>query len=167
MCLVGIAAAAVVFVAAARAATGPPANHPRVAALAAALGITPQQLVTDVRSGETLAQIANASGKTLPLNRLLLRRRLRLAVVRLAAAYLDMTPQQLRTALTGGQTLAGLATGQGKTAAGLESSIEAAVQKRLDAAVTAGHLSSQNESTLMTALGKRLDVLVNHSFGSS
>src|SRR6185437_6698132 len=157
VCLVGIVAAAVVFVAVAGAATGSPANRPRVVAIAAVLGITPQQLVTDLRNGETLAQIANANGKKLPVKRLVLLHRLRLAVVRLAAGYLGLTPKQLRAELTGGQTLAALATGQGKTAAGLEASIEAAVQKRLDAAVTAGHLSSQNEAALMTALGKRLD----------
>jgi hypothetical protein len=38
-------------------------QHPLAAAVAGALGVSPQELVTDLRNGQTLTQIATANGK--------------------------------------------------------------------------------------------------------
>ena len=189
------------------------AAHPIAAAVSAALGVSPQQLVTDLRSGQTLAQIATANGKPVsgleqailsgaqtrldaavqsgrlssqaekgllsrlgshldalvnvkhPVAHVLISRRLRLAILRISAGYLNLSPPQLRSALQSGKTLAEVATDQGKTAAGLEQAIETALTKRLDAAVSAGKLGPQREQAVLKAVNQRLDALVNHQFG--
>lgn len=78
-----------------------------------------------------------------------------------AATYLDLTPAQLRTDLLGGKTLAEIATAQGKTADGLISTLVTAVQKQLDAAVTAGRLTSDQEQAIEKNLQQRITDLVN------
>jgi hypothetical protein len=90
--------------------------------------------------------------------------RLRAAVVRLSAQYLGVSPTQLRGELRSGQTLAQIATSNGKTAAGLEQSVMAAVKTRLDRAVSVGNLSAQTEATALANLQSRLDQAVNRSF---
>jgi hypothetical protein len=75
-----------------------------------------------------------------------------------------VTPQQLRTELEAGKTLAQVATAHGKTVAGLEQAITSAVKTRLDKAVAAGYLNASTEQKILTRLGQRLDALVNRSF---
>ena len=53
------------------------------------------------------------------------------------AAYLGLTPAQLREQLGSGKTLAQIAATRGKTVAGLENAILADVQAHLDRAVAA------------------------------
>jgi pyrroline-5-carboxylate reductase len=89
---------------------------------------------------------------------------LRRGLISVSATYLGLTPQSLRSELRTGKTLAQVATAQGKTAAGLEQSIEAAIKTRLDKAVTAGKLTSQREQQILSRLPARLDKLVNHTF---
>lgn len=69
--------------------------------------------------------------------------RLQVGPVKLAAAaeYLGMTVTALRTELRSGDTLAELATAKGKTAAGLEAAIVAAVDAKLDTLVAAGTIT--------------------------
>ena len=78
-----------------------------------------------------------------------------------AAAYLGLTPAQLRTDLMGGKTLADIATAQGKTADGLVTTIVAAVEKQLDAAVTAKKLTSAQEQAIEKNLQQQITDLVN------
>jgi len=89
---------------------------------------------------------------------------LRRGLIRVSATYLGLTPQSLRSELRTGKTLAQVATAQGKTAAGLEQAIQAAIKTRLDQAVTAGQLTSQREQQILSQLPARLDKLVNHTF---
>ena len=78
-----------------------------------------------------------------------------------AATYLGLTPAQLRTDLMGGKSLADVATAQGKTVDGLVSTLVAAVEKQLDAAVTAGKLTSAEEQTIEKNLQQQITDLVN------
>jgi hypothetical protein len=82
------------------------------------------------------------------------------AVVSAVTSYLGLSAQQLRADLAAGQTLAQIATAQGKTASGLEQTIESAVKTQLDQAVTAGKISSQQEQTILSRLQARLDTIV-------
>lgn len=82
-----------------------------------------------------------------------------------AAHYLNLTPQQLRTQLRSGKTLAQVAQAQGKSVDGLKSALSAAVKARLDRAVANGRLSSTREQHVLSRLPQRLDRLVNRHFG--
>lgn len=86
------------------------------------------------------------------------------------ATYLGLKPDELRTQLQSGKSLADIAKAQGKTVDGLETAITDAVTKRLDAAVTAGKLTKEQEAKLLDGLAKHLDDFVNgvrkpHAFG--
>ena len=78
-----------------------------------------------------------------------------------AATYLGLTPDQLRTDLMGGKTLAEIATAQGKTADGLVSTLVSAVEKQLEAAVTAGRLTATQQQAIEKNLQQRIADLVN------
>lgn len=203
-----LAALAVLALAAVAHARNSARQHPLAAAVAGALGVSPQELVTDLRNGQTLTQIATANGKPVsgleqaimtaararldqavaaghlsgqaeqtvltrlsgrldtlvtvqhPVAHVLAGHRLRVAVVRLVAHDLGLTPEQLRSQLLAGKTLGQIATDQGQAAAGLEQAVESAVKARLDQAVGGGKLSSQAEQKVLTALQTRLDALV-------
>jgi hypothetical protein len=77
------------------------------------------------------------------------------------ATYLDLKPADLATQLRSGKSLADIAQAQGKTVQGLETTITAAVTKQLDAAVTAGKLSKDQEAKVLSGLSSHLDDLVN------
>lgn len=79
------------------------------------------------------------------------------------AAYLGLTPAQLREQLRSGKTLAQIAVARGKTVSGLEAAIYADVQAHLDQAVANGRLSAAQEQALLTRLKARLDDIVNHA----
>jgi hypothetical protein len=78
-----------------------------------------------------------------------------------AATYLKLTPAQLRTDLMSGKTLAEIATAQGETADDLVSTLVSAVEKQLDAAVTAGKLTSAQEQAVEKNLQQQITDLVN------
>lgn len=80
------------------------------------------------------------------------------------AAYLGLTPAELRQQLRSGKTLAQIAVAQGKTVAGLEAAIYADVQAHLDKAVAGGRLSAGQEQAILTRLKAKLDDIVNHAF---
>jgi hypothetical protein len=77
------------------------------------------------------------------------------------ADYLGLTVAQLRTDLQDGQTLAQIATAQGKTVSGLEAAIEADAKTHLDAAVAAGKLTSAQETSMLSGLQSHVDDAVN------
>jgi hypothetical protein len=77
------------------------------------------------------------------------------------ATYLGLEPADLRTQLRSGKSLADIATAQGKTVDGLKTAITDAVTKRLDAAVTAGELTKEQETKLLAGLADHIDDLVN------
>jgi hypothetical protein len=77
------------------------------------------------------------------------------------ASYLGITASTLESDLNKGQTLAQVATAQGKTAAGLEAAVLADAKSHLDAAVTAGKLTSAQETTMLADLSSHVADLVN------
>ena len=78
-----------------------------------------------------------------------------------AATYLGLTPDQIKTDLENGKTLAQIATAQGKTAEGLVQAVLAAQQANLDKLVTAGKLSSDQEQTIEKGLQTMITNIVN------
>ena len=77
------------------------------------------------------------------------------------ATYLGLTSDQIRADLKSGETLAQIATAQGKTVAGLEAAIVADATTNLDAAVTAGKLTSAQEAAMLANLKAHVDDMVN------
>src|SRR5690349_3796629 len=80
-----------------------------------------------------------------------------------AASYLGLSQADLRTQLQSGKTLAEIAQAQGKTVAGLEQALTDAATKKLDAAVAAGRLTTDQETQLLNELKSHLDDLVNNA----
>jgi hypothetical protein len=77
------------------------------------------------------------------------------------ATYLGLKPADLVAQLRSGKSLADIAGTQGKTVAGLETAITDAATKQLDAAVTAGKLTKEQETKILAGLSAHLDDLVN------
>ncbi len=77
------------------------------------------------------------------------------------ATYLGLKPEELRTQLHSGKSLADIAKAQGKTVDGLKAAITDAVTKRLDAAVTAGKITAEQKTKLLDGLTEHLDDFVN------
>ncbi|MGH7358376.1 MAG: hypothetical protein ACREJR_06140, partial [Candidatus Rokuibacteriota bacterium] len=77
-----------------------------------------------------------------------------------AAAYLGLTQAGLREALHDGQTLAELATAQGKTVDGLKEAMVADATKHLDAAVADGRLTEEQKQRILEELPERIDALI-------
>ena len=77
------------------------------------------------------------------------------------ATYLGLKPEELRTQLMSGKSLADIAKAQGKTVDGLKAAITDAVTKRLDAAVTAGKITTEQKAKLLDGLSAHLDDFVN------
>jgi polyhydroxyalkanoate synthesis regulator phasin len=180
---------------------GPPA------AIATYLGLTEDELRTQLESGKTLAQIASAQGKSVAgledviyadakthLDQAVANGKLtadqeqtmlaelkshlddivnsngpRIAVHaagggpfgEAAAAYLGLTPAELRAQLENGKTLAQVAADQGKSVEGLKAAILAGAKTELDAAVAAGKLTAAQEQTMLDDLKAHIDDLVN------
>lgn len=66
-----------------------------------------------------------------------------------AATYLGLTTDALRTQLGTGKSLADVATAQGKSVSGLEDALLANLQTDLDADVTAGRITSDRETQIL------------------
>ena len=79
------------------------------------------------------------------------------------ASYLGLSSDQIGSDLKSGQTLAQIATAQGKTVAGLEAAIVADATTQLDAAVAAGNLTAAQESSMLAELSSHVDAMVNSS----
>src|SRR6266702_7148820 len=78
-----------------------------------------------------------------------------------AASYLGLTEAELRTQLEGGKTLAQVATAQGKSLDGLVTALTDAATTKLDAAVAAGRLTSDQEQSILTDLKQHVTDMVN------
>ena len=80
-----------------------------------------------------------------------------------AATYLGLTPDELRTQLKDGKTLAQIAAAQSKSLDGLKAAILAGAKERLDQAVAAGKLTAAQEQTMLDRLQEHLDDIVNRT----
>lgn len=78
-----------------------------------------------------------------------------------AAGYLGVSGAQLRSDLQGGKSLAQIAVAAGKTSAGLVAALVSAETSKLFAAVTAGKLTSAQESAMVTMLTRLATAEVN------
>jgi hypothetical protein len=78
-----------------------------------------------------------------------------------AAAYLGLTPAELRAQIESGKTLAQVAADQGKSVDGLESAILAGAKARLDDAVAAGKITAAQEQQMLDRLAAHIDDLIN------
>jgi hypothetical protein len=85
------------------------------------------------------------------------------SVLTAITAYLGLSAKQLGTDLASGQSLAQIATAQGKTVDGLEQTIESAAKSDLDQAVAAGKLSGDQEQAILAQLHAHIDALVHQS----
>ena len=81
-----------------------------------------------------------------------------------AADYLGLSVAELRNRLANGQSLADVAKAQGKSVDGLKQAILGAVEKKLDAAVSSGELTKDQEQAILDRFRARLDDLVNRTF---
>jgi hypothetical protein len=77
------------------------------------------------------------------------------------ATYLGLTSDQIMADLKNGQTLAQIATAQGKAVTGLEDAIVADAKTHLDAAVAAGNLTATQESDMLAQLQSHVADIVN------
>jgi hypothetical protein len=77
--------------------------------------------------------------------------------------YLGIGATELKSDLDSGQTLADVATAQGKSVSGLEDAIVAAAKTHLDADVVAGSLTAAQESTRLSDLQAHVADLVTHT----
>ena len=74
----------------------------------------------------------------------------------LAAAYLGLTREQLRTELKSGKSLAQIATAKGKTTSGLVAAMLAPVKERLAKAVESKRLTQQRADEILKRLTERV-----------
>jgi hypothetical protein len=163
-------------------------SHGPLATASSYLGIPASQLRVELRSGKSLAQIANAtSGKSsaglvsallaagrekitkaqasLPTRVNALVNRVRVPAQRpVAASYLGLELGQLTSELRSGKTLAQIANATpGKSAAGLIDAIVAARKPALDARVAAGKLTQAKADARLAKLKSRVASAVNRS----
>lgn len=82
-------------------------------------------------------------------------------LLKAAAQYIGVSRAELVKEARSGQTLAQIATAHGKTVAGLETAMLAAVKAKLDAAVAAGKLTAAQEQTKLARAQQLVDRLVN------
>ena len=81
-----------------------------------------------------------------------------------AAAYLGVTEAELRTSLEDGDTLAEIATANGKTAAGLVDALVAAAKADLDEKVESGRLTEAQRTSILADLESRMEDVVAGEF---
>jgi hypothetical protein len=148
------------------------------------LGISSTDLRTALDNGQTLAQVAQAHGKsasdlkTLLLNQESTRidqlintnfQQLRAQFPGRAggpfgadvATFLGISQNDLHTALQNGQTLAQVAQAHGKSVVDLKTFLTNQLKTRLDQDVSAGRITSQQETDRLNQESSRLDQIVN------
>ena len=81
-----------------------------------------------------------------------------------AATYLGVTEAGLRSSLEDGDTLAEVATANGKTAAGLVDALVAAAKADLDEKVEAGRLTAAQRTSILADLESRMEDVVAGEF---
>jgi len=74
--------------------------------------------------------------------------------------YLDITPQELRSEIRSGKSLAQIATAHGKTVDGLVNVIVAPAKARLDRAVADGHVTRQRADQILERLTAGVEMAV-------
>lgn len=84
-------------------------------------------------------------------------------VMSTAADYIGISDTALATARHDGKSLAQIAVEHGKTAAGLQSAVVAALETRLRAAVTAGTLTQAQADQLRTQLEARVQTMLERT----
>jgi ribosomal protein S20 len=80
-----------------------------------------------------------------------------------AAEYLGLTDAQLLSDLGSGKSLAQVAKTRGKSVAGLEQTMVAAIKSRLDQAVSAGQITKAQEQKVLSRLAARINRRVNRA----
>jgi D-Tyr-tRNAtyr deacylase len=108
------------------------------------------QITSLVNNGPPVPPTANATG---PLQT--------------AATYLGVSVSTLQSDLKAGQTLAQVATAQGKTADGLIAALVAAAKMSLDAQITAGTITQAQEGTILARVTTQLTNFVNNTKSES
>ena len=78
-----------------------------------------------------------------------------------AAAYLDLSEEELRERLRSGQTLAGIAEDEGKAVSGLVDALVESASARIEEAVADGRLTEERAAELEAELEARVTDLVN------
>ncbi|HLZ10687.1 MAG TPA: hypothetical protein VKT80_19025, partial [Chloroflexota bacterium] len=155
------------------------------------LGISQSDLRTALQNGQTLAQVATAHGKTPADLKAFLVNQESARIDKLintvfpkaapggpgwpggpgvarggfsgadVATFLGISQSDYVKALQSGQTPAQVAVAHGKTAADLKSYLIAQLKTKLDQAVTAGKLTSQQETDRLTQAGTAIDKFIN------
>ena len=82
-----------------------------------------------------------------------------------AAGYIGITEAQLRTELETGKSLAQIAKAHGKSVDGLINALVAAAKNKLDGAVSAGRLTKDQETEMLSVLRDRITSAVNSTDG--
>ncbi len=84
-------------------------------------------------------------------------------VTRAAASYIGISRTALAAARHDGLSLAQIAVENGKTAAGLQKAVVAAVQTRLDAAVAAGKVTQARADRMLTQFKARVQTMLERT----
>lgn len=84
-------------------------------------------------------------------------------ILQATTSYLGVDLRTIFQDLRSGRTLADIAVAQGKTADGLTAAITTAVKAKLDAQVSAGHITQQQETDFLTQLQTNVTALVTGS----
>jgi uncharacterized protein YidB (DUF937 family) len=161
---------------------------PQVDSVATFLGISTTDLHTALQNGQTLAQIAQAHGKSAADLKAYLLNQDGARIDKLintnfkqlqgqfpggpgrgpggpfgadVATFLGISQSDLRTALQNGQTLAQVAQAHGKSAADLTTFLTNQLKTRLDQAVAAGRITSQQETTQLAQASSRISQMIN------
>jgi hypothetical protein len=85
--------------------------------------------------------------------------------VQAAAAYIGVTPAELKAAKRAGQTPAQLAVANGKTVAGLTNALIAAGTAKINAARTAGRITDAQAAAKLAVLPDRVEAFINSASG--
>jgi uncharacterized protein (DUF433 family) len=152
---------------------------------AATIGVSPADLVQQLRAGKSVADVATAhhvdpqtvinalagadktriaervNRKGLPNARRALRRG-----VQLAAKAMGVTPRELRAQLRAGKSIADVASEHGVNLQTVTNALVAAATKQIDAAKSAGRIPASQATKIEANLPNRIDTLVHRHFGA-
>jgi hypothetical protein len=88
-------------------------------------------------------------------------------LLKAAAQYIGVDRAELVKEARAGRTLAQIAIAHGKTVDGLKAAMLAAVKTKLDAAVSAGKMTAQQEQTKLARAQRLIDRIVNGRIGAA
>ena len=130
-------------------------------ALAGAVTVGTAGAAVAADGGSTAADPSAQAGKAHPA----LRRAVRRGAVRVVADTLDVTRQQLRDALKGGQSVSDYATSLGKQPQDVANALINAANTKLDQLVADGKLQQDRADTIKGKVPARVDTFMNRHFG--